>query len=94
MRERCTSCHRYSGKTDDEESRAPELQGWGSRAWTTTQILNPRSGRTYPALARRSGEMPSFGGVLSGEEVALVVDLIRGALTGERGPDAYRASAQ
>jgi ubiquinol-cytochrome c reductase cytochrome b subunit len=94
VRERCTSCHRFSGKTDDEESRAPELQGWGSRAWTTTQILNPRSGRTYPALARRSGEMPSFGGVLSGEEVALVVDLIRGALTDEPRPDAYRASAE
>jgi mono/diheme cytochrome c family protein len=55
--------------------------------------LNPRSGRTYPALAHRSGEMPSFGGVLSSEEVALIVDLIRGTLATERQPDAYRASA-
>ncbi len=93
VRERCTSCHRFSGKTDDAESRAPELQGWGSRAWTTAQILSPHSGRTYPALAHRTGEMPSFGGVLSSEEVTLVVDLIRGALTDDRRRDAYRASA-
>ncbi|HWA76702.1 MAG TPA: c-type cytochrome [Polyangiaceae bacterium] len=91
VRERCTSCHLFAGKTDDAESRAPELLGWASPAWTYAQILNPNSGRTYRAGPRARGEMPSFGGVLSQEEVALLVDLIRGALPKDAPVKGYQA---
>jgi ubiquinol-cytochrome c reductase cytochrome b subunit len=94
VRERCTSCHRFSGKTDDDESAAPELQGWASPAWISAQILNPRSGRTYRAGAQQKGRMPSFGGVLTPYEVALLVDLLRGTLVATSGlPDASEVHA-
>ena len=92
VRERCTSCHLFAGKTDDSESRAPELAGWASPIWISSHILNPRSGRTYRPLERRRGEMPSFGGVLSHEEVSLLVDLIRDTLPKNATPTAYQAT--
>lgn len=63
VRQRCTSCHRLDGKTDDEESAGPELRGWASVAWIEAQIANPGSGKAYPqpAMARElEGHMPAF----------------------------------
>jgi ubiquinol-cytochrome c reductase cytochrome b subunit len=62
-RQRCTSCHRLDGKTDDEDSLAPELRGWGSNAWIAAQIDDPGSGKTYPPAAmdpKLEGHMPAF----------------------------------
>ena len=39
--DRCTSCHRLDGETDDEDSVAPELRGWASIKWIELQIRNP-----------------------------------------------------
>lgn len=94
VRERCTSCHLFAGKTDDDESRAPELFGWGSAAWITAQVLNPGSGRTYRIGPRRRGEMPAFGGVLSRDEVSLLVGLIRGTLPKEAPSTGYQARVE
>jgi ubiquinol-cytochrome c reductase cytochrome b subunit len=63
VRQRCTSCHRLDGKTDDEESLAPELRGWASIPWIDAQIANPGGGKTYPpgAMAKElEGHMPAF----------------------------------
>lgn len=65
---RCTSCHRLDGKTDDEDSLAPELRGWGSLAWVEAQIANPASGKTYPKKigeGDQKGLMPAYEDKLS-----------------------------
>lgn len=78
--ERCTSCHLFRGHTDDDESDAPELSGWGSEDYIRAQIQNPASGVTYRKKPRQKGAMPAYAGLLSSEEVDLLVDLIRNQL--------------
>ncbi|AUX39253.1 cytochrome B6 [Sorangium cellulosum] len=71
VRQRCTSCHRLDGKTDDEESAAPELRGWASIAWIEAQITNPGSGKAYPPAAMSKeleGHMPAFEEKLSAND--------------------------
>jgi ubiquinol-cytochrome c reductase cytochrome b subunit len=73
---RCTSCHRLDGKTDDEDSLAPELRGWGSAAWIEAQTENPGSGKTYPKGAMAEdlkGHMPAFGEKISAADRKLLV---------------------
>lgn len=68
VKTRCTSCHRLDGKTDDEDSLAPELRGWASLAWIEAQIENPASGKTYPkklAEGDQNGLMPAYADKLS-----------------------------
>jgi ubiquinol-cytochrome c reductase cytochrome b subunit len=77
VRRRCTSCHRLDGKTDDEESLAPELRGWASRAWIEAQIENPGSGKTFPPgvmAASFEGRMPAFEHDLPPAERALLAE--------------------
>jgi ubiquinol-cytochrome c reductase cytochrome b subunit len=72
---RCTSCHRLDGKTDDEESLAPELRGWASPAWIEAQIKNPGSGATYPKGVMADdlkGHMPAFADKLSEKDIKLL----------------------
>jgi ubiquinol-cytochrome c reductase cytochrome b subunit len=73
---RCTSCHRLDGKTDDEDSLAPELRGWASAAWIEAQIANPGSGKTYPVAIKngdQTGLMPSYEDKLSAVDRKLLV---------------------
>ena len=73
--QRCTSCHRLDGKTDDSESYAPELRGWASPAWIEAQIANPGSGKTYGpgAMAKDlEGHMPAFEDKLSEKDRKLL----------------------
>ena len=65
-------------QSDDDESPAPELSGWASRGWIRAQIMNPASGSTYRARPELGPQMPSFAGLLTNEEVELLVDTIRG----------------
>lgn len=68
VKQRCTSCHRLDGKTDDEDSLAPELRGWASLGWIEAQIANPASGKTYPkklAEGDQKGLMPAYEDKLS-----------------------------
>ena len=63
VRQRCTSCHRLDGKTDDDDSAAPELRGWASLPWIDAQIADPGSGKAYPKAAMAAeleGHMPAF----------------------------------
>ena len=75
--QRCTSCHLFRGLTDDEEGDAPELSGWGSEDYIRAQILNPMSGTTYRRRPRQKGQMPGYAGLLSAEEIDLLIALIR-----------------
>jgi ubiquinol-cytochrome c reductase cytochrome b subunit len=61
--QRCTSCHLFRGRTDDDDALGPELSRWGSVAWIRAQIANPGTNATYreAALApERKGHMPRF----------------------------------
>ncbi|KYF80950.1 cytochrome b6 [Sorangium cellulosum] len=75
VRQRCTSCHRLDGKTDDDESAAPELRGWASVAWIEAQITNPGSGKAYPPAAMSKdleGHMPAFEDKISANDRKLL----------------------
>jgi ubiquinol-cytochrome c reductase cytochrome b subunit len=82
VRERCTSCHRLDGATEDEDSLAPELRGWASAAWIEAQIADPASGAAYPAGSRDpalEGHMPAFDGELDPADRRLLADWIANA---------------
>ena len=75
VKQRCTSCHRLDGKTDDDDSVAPELRGWGSEAWVEEQIENPGSGKAYPRGAMDKtlkGHMPAFAQQLDAKDRKLL----------------------
>jgi mono/diheme cytochrome c family protein len=73
---RCTTCHLVDGKGDDsDQGLAPELQGWGSVAWTRAQIASPSSKTTYREHAldeARKGHMPRFDAELRPEDIDLL----------------------
>ena len=80
VRQRCTSCHRFDGKTDDEESLAPELRGWGSNAWILSQIDAPGSGKTYPKGVmdpKLEGHMPAFAEKLNEADRKLLASFVQ-----------------
>lgn len=74
--ERCTTCHLYEGKGDDDgKGLAPELHGYGSLAWTRAQIANPATPATYREDALdplRKGHMPAFSEELPPADVDLL----------------------
>lgn len=72
---RCTSCHLFRGRTDDDDALGPELSGWGSVAWIRAQIANPGTKATYreAALADgREGHMPRFDDELDKRDLDLL----------------------
>jgi mono/diheme cytochrome c family protein len=79
---RCTSCHLWKGEGDDSGTDiAPELSGWGSIAWTRSQIANPGLPATYRPAAidpkAKKGHMPRFDDRLSPADVDLVARWMR-----------------
>jgi ubiquinol-cytochrome c reductase cytochrome b subunit len=83
VRQRCTGCHRLDGKTDDEESLAPELRGWASEGWMEAQIADPGSGKSYPRAAMAAdltGHMPGFGEKLSAADRKALLGWLRGRM--------------
>jgi ubiquinol-cytochrome c reductase cytochrome b subunit len=85
-KDRCTSCHRLDGKTDDDTSLAPELRGWGSLAWIEAQIANPGSGKTYPPGVmdeELKGHMPAYQDQLSPLEVEMLAQWLYEQARGE-----------
>jgi mono/diheme cytochrome c family protein len=76
VRERCTACHLLAGDGDDEGSgMAPELSGYGSVAWTRSQVANPASPQTYREKAldpELKKHMPRFDKDLSASDVDIV----------------------
>lgn len=71
----CTRCHLFRGTGADDD--APVLTGWGSREWMMGMVHDPTDERYYGA---NNDRMPSFGpeGMLSEQEIGLVVDWLRG----------------
>lgn len=88
--ERCTACHLFSGEGDDaSQETAPELKGYASLAWTTAQVRDPSSPKTYRAKAldpEREGHMPKFEGELADADVSLVARWVRARARGLPGP--------
>ncbi len=78
--QRCTTCHLFRGQTDDDDSKGPELAGWGSTAWTQAQIANPSSNTTYRKYAfdpDNKGHMPRFDDKLEADEIKLLAIWVR-----------------
>ena len=79
VKQRCTSCHRMDGETDDKDSLAPELRGWASPAWIQAQIDDPGSGKTYPKAAmdpKLEGHMPAFKDKLNENDRKLLTSFV------------------
>lgn len=78
---RCTTCHLFEGKGDDsDQGLAPELSGWGSRAWVRSQIANPATKSTYREHALdpdRKGHMPRFDAEIRSEDLDLLTTWVR-----------------
>ena len=72
---KCTSCHQF--REPDEDATAPDLTGYGSRAWLVAFISDPAHPRFY---GRRNDRMPRFAAeaVLSEREIGLLADWLRG----------------
>jgi ubiquinol-cytochrome c reductase cytochrome b subunit len=72
---KCTSCHQF--RVPDEDAVAPDLTGYGSRAWLVEFIRDPAHPRFY---GKRNDRMPRFGAeaLLSEQEVGLLADWLRG----------------
>lgn len=78
--QRCTSCHLFRGKTDDDSSPAPELAGWGSTAWTFAQIENPGTNATYRPASMSpelTNHMPAYADKLSPSDLDLLARFVR-----------------
>jgi ubiquinol-cytochrome c reductase cytochrome b subunit len=80
VKSRCTACHLFDGAGDDGgQGLAPELSGYGSRAWVRAQIANPASKATYREGAldpERKGHMPRFDGELSAADIDLLASWV------------------
>jgi ubiquinol-cytochrome c reductase cytochrome b subunit len=89
VHDRCTTCHLYEGKGDDESSGvAPELRGYGSIAWTRAQVTNPATPATYRDKALDEAmkhHMPRFDTELSPADVDLVARWTRAHARGVAG---------
>ncbi|MEI6861944.1 MAG: cytochrome b N-terminal domain-containing protein [Verrucomicrobiota bacterium] len=71
----CADCHQF--RMTDADATAPDLTGYGSRAWLTAFLTDPAHKRFY---GERNDKMPAFGVTkqLSPEEIGLVADWLRG----------------
>lgn len=71
----CTDCHQF--RNTDEEASAPDLTGYGSRAWLVSIINDPSHTRFYGS---RNDRMPSFGTkeILDDTQIGLLADWLRG----------------
>ncbi|MDB6018535.1 MAG: putative menaquinol-cytochrome c reductase cytochrome b/c subunit [Pedosphaera sp.] len=72
---KCTDCHQFQVK--DQDAFAPDLTGYGSKAWLTRFLTNPGHADFY---GDRNDRMPAFGEkqILSSAEIGLLADWLRG----------------
>ncbi|HTA30596.1 MAG TPA: c-type cytochrome, partial [Candidatus Cybelea sp.] len=72
---KCTDCHQFHVK--DEEASAPDLTGYGSRAWLQKFLNNPAHPDFY---GDHNDRMPAFGQkqILNAEQINLLADWLRG----------------
>ena len=71
----CTECHSYAKKYPD--SIAPDLTGYGSRAWLMRFISNPAHPDFY---GKKNDRMPAFADkkILDAKQLGLLADWLRG----------------
>jgi ubiquinol-cytochrome c reductase cytochrome b subunit len=69
---KCTDCHQFKNK--DEEATAPDLTGYGSRAWLIEFISSPEHARFY---GKNNDRMPSFAEQMDPKQIELVADWLR-----------------
>jgi ubiquinol-cytochrome c reductase cytochrome b subunit len=71
----CTDCHQF--RVADDTATAPDLTGYGSRAWLVEFLRNPKHKRFY---GERNDRMPAFGenGTLDEKSIGLLADWLRG----------------
>jgi len=78
--DRCAGCHKFNAENDF--AYAPDLSGYGSKAWLTEFISNPEAGRFYGSSNDR---MPAFyddphsprENRLTLDQLTLIVDWLR-----------------
>ena len=71
----CTECHSFGKK--DPDATAPDLTGYGSRAWLVRFISDPAHGDFY---GKRNDRMPLFAEkqILDATAIGLLADWLRG----------------
>jgi ubiquinol-cytochrome c reductase cytochrome b subunit len=71
----CTDCHSFGKK--DPDATAPDLTGYGSRAWLLRFISNPAHPDFY---GERNDRMPAFADkkILDAKQLGLLTDWLRG----------------
>jgi quinol-cytochrome oxidoreductase complex cytochrome b subunit/mono/diheme cytochrome c family protein len=76
----CAECHYFQDFEDGDVDTYPDLRGWGSRDWLKKMISDPS--HFYEANDRMPSYRPEDGsenrGILSEEELEMVVKFIRG----------------
>jgi ubiquinol-cytochrome c reductase cytochrome b subunit len=82
--ERCAGCHQLGG---EGERRAPDLDGWSSRAWLRDFLRDPEGQRFYGAT-KVHGMKPVKQ---TGEELEALVDLLYAQGEGAPGSERGRA---
>jgi ubiquinol-cytochrome c reductase cytochrome b subunit len=72
---RCTECHQFH--KPDEDATAPDLTGYGSRAWLVDFISNPAHSRFF---GKRNDRMPAFAEdkILDDHAIGQLADWLRG----------------
>ena len=68
----CTDCHRFDKA---KGAGAPDLTGYGSRAWTRAIICNPADKRFY---GEKNDRMPAYDEILTPQELDQIADWLRG----------------
>ncbi len=85
----CITCHADWTLPNEE---APNLFGWGSTRWTTSMIHKPGAPDLYGWM-EPEGQMPSFKGQLTENDVRTLVRFLKNDYPGSGGPSRASASA-
>jgi ubiquinol-cytochrome c reductase cytochrome b subunit len=72
---RCTDCHQF--REPNKDATAPDLTGYGSRAWLTAFLQDPAHDRFYGS---KNDRMPPFGTkrILDERQLGFIIDWLRG----------------
>jgi len=74
----CSNCHAWGvGGADFTGVNAPNLFGWGSRAWFERMVSNPGSRDLYGFLEEHE-QMPAFEGELTENDFEVLYQLLKG----------------
>jgi ubiquinol-cytochrome c reductase cytochrome b subunit len=72
--DRCGACHTFHDN-GTEPGSAPDLTGWGSRAWLVGIVTDPTHERFY---GDSNDRMPAFGTTMEPDQIGILADWLRG----------------